>query len=117
MLWRLTAKLERASEASREAANQAKLNSESLELLESRVDANENCLMEALSLSEARIMAKVQAQVQDLVQEKVKDLVDAQLHAARFDQELSARDLLTRNSIRYNDNGKTSYAAAAASTT
>ena len=69
---RLTAKLERASEASREAANQAKLNSESLELLESRVDPNENCLMEALSQSEARIMAKVQAQVQDLVQEKAR---------------------------------------------
>ena len=38
---RLSAKIEKASEASREAAQQAKLNSESLEQIESRVDANE----------------------------------------------------------------------------
>ena len=35
---RLAAKLERASEASQEAAHQAKLNSEGLEQLESRVN-------------------------------------------------------------------------------
>ena len=76
---RLTAKLERASESSRQAAQQAKMNSESLEQLESRVDANEQCLMEALLKSEERIMIKVQEQLQD----KVKQMVDAQLIAAQ----------------------------------
>ena len=112
---RLSAKLEKASEASKEAANQAKLNSESLELLESRVDANEACLMEALGRSEARIMAKVQAQVEDLLQGRVKELVDAQLHAAGFDQDLTAGDLSLRNSVQVcnETSGKNSYAAAA----
>ena len=91
---RLTAKLEKASEASRQAAQQAKLNSESLEQLESRVDENEQCLMEALRKSEERIMAKVNEQVEG----KVKEMVDAQLAAAGFDQDLSAADLSIRKS-------------------
>ena len=37
---RITAKIEKVGEASREAAQQAKLNCEGLELLEARVDAN-----------------------------------------------------------------------------
>ena len=45
---RLAAKLEKASGASRQAAQQATLNSESLEQLESRVDANEDYIMNAL---------------------------------------------------------------------
>ena len=95
---RLSAKLEKASEASRKAAEQAKLNSESLEQLESRVDANEEYLMNALKESEARIMAKVTSQMEDIVQGQVKDMVAAQLTAAGFDPELSAADLTVRRS-------------------
>ena len=90
---RLTSKIEKASEASREAAQQSKLNSEGLELLEQRVDANESCLMEALKRSEARIMAQVESHIQDMVQGQVKGMVNAQLHAAGFDQDLTAGDL------------------------
>ena len=113
---RITAKLEKASEASKEAANQAKLNSESLELLESRVDANEQCLMDALRESEKRLLAQVQARVEDVMQEKVKEMVDAQLHAAGFDQDLTAADLSLRHSVRQGDQDRTvqtTYAAAA----
>ena len=87
---RLTAKLEKVSEASNEAALQAKLNSESLEQLESRVDANENCVMEALRQSEARIMAEMHS--------KVKELVNEQLTAAGFDPDLTAADMSIRRS-------------------
>ena len=97
---RLSAKLEKASEASREAAQQARLNSESLEQLESRVDANEEFLMNALRESEARITAQVQSKVEEAVCSKVKDMVSAQLAAAGFDQELSAGDLSMRQSAR-----------------
>ena len=109
---RLSAKIEKASEASREAAHQAKLNSEGLELLESRVDANETCLMDALRESETRIMETVQSKIQDLVQEHVKVMVSAQLHAAGFDQDLTASDLTVRNSVIQTPS--TSYATAAA---
>ena len=109
---RLSAKLEKASEASREAAHQAKLNSEGLELLEQRVDANENCLMEALKMSEARIMAKVQSQIQDLVKDRVSEMVSKQLHTAGFDQNLTAGDLSVRRSAILNENTPSSYAAA-----
>ena len=95
---RLTSKLERASEAARDAANQAKLNSESLDQLESRVDANEAVLMEALRESEARIMAKVQVQVEKIVQGKVKEMVNKQLSDAGFDPDLTAADLSVRSS-------------------
>ena len=117
---RIMAKLEKASADSREAAHQAKLNSEGIEQLESRVDANEACLMEALAKSESRIMAKVQEQVQDTLDRQVKDMVNHQLAAAGFDQDLSAGDLSVRNSAMKrpeqstnNDNG--SYAGAVAS--
>ena len=92
---RLSAKLEKASEASKQAADQAKLNSESLDQLESRVDANENVLMEALRESEARIMTKVQAQLDEIVQGRVKDMVNDQLKAAGFDMDLTVGDLST----------------------
>ena len=95
---RITAKIEKASEASREAAHQAKLNSEGLELLESRVDANEGCLMDALRESETRIMETVTTKIQELVQEHVKEMVGAELHAAGFDRDLTAADMSTRNS-------------------
>ena len=113
---RLLAKLERASEASREAASQAKLKSESLEQLESRVDANENILMEALRESEIRILAKVQSQVEEIVQGKVKERVDKQLNAAGFDQDLSAADLSVRRSAMFppNQTNCVSYVSAAA---
>ena len=110
---RLTAKLERVSEVSKEAALHAKMNSESLEQLESRVDANENCLMDALRESEARIMAKVESQIEEVVKIKVTDLVNAQLHAAGFDQDLTASDLSVRNSAAKPPPPST-YAAAAA---
>ena len=100
---RLSSKLEKVCAASREAASQARMASEGLEQLESRVDANEECLMEALRESENRIMANVKAQVQDAVQapviEQVKEQVDAQLHAAGFDQNLTAGNLTLRSSI------------------
>ena len=95
---RLSAKMEKASEAAKEAAHQAKLNSEGLENLESRVDANENCLMEALRESEARIMNQVQARLNDLVQDQVKGIVEEHLHAAGFDKDLTAADLSVRSS-------------------
>ena len=95
---RLTAKIERASEASKEAALQAKLNSEGLEQLESRVDANENCLMAALKETERRIMTNVQDHVQEIVQEKVTDMVKEQLTAAGFDPDLTAGDMSLRRS-------------------
>ena len=100
---RITAKLDKASEAANEAAHQAKLNSEGLELLEQRVDANENCLMEALKMSEARIMSQVQSRIESIVQDQVKDMVDAQLHAAGFDQNLTAGDLSVRQSVVRNE--------------
>ena len=113
---RITAKLEKVSEASKEAALQAKLNSESLEQLESRVDANENCVMEALRQSEARIMAEMQT--------KVKELVNIQLNAAGFDPDLTAADMSTRRSAMGISNvddsaaeGRSTYAAAAATKT
>ena len=112
---RLAAKLEKASEASKEAAHQAKLNSESLELLESRVDANEECLMDALRKSEERIMARVQVQVQEAMQERVKEMVNAQLDAAGFDRDLTAADLTVRWSALVTtdqDNMALSYAGA-----
>ena len=110
---RLSAKLERVSEASKEAAQQAKLNSESLELLEQRVDANENCLMEALKMSEARIMAQVQNKIQEMVKDNVKTMVDEQLHAAGFDQDLTAGDLSVRRSAVLGDSvTPSSYASA-----
>ena len=112
---RLSAKLEKVSEASKGAALQAKLNSESLEQLESRVDANENCLMEALKESEARIMAQVQGKIQELVQDKVKDMVNTQLHMAGFDQDLTSSDLSVRESAKKQTLESASYAAATAS--
>ena len=112
---RLTAKIEKASEASREAAHQAKLNSEGLELLEQRVDANENCLMEALRMSETRIMAKVQSQMQDICKEQVGEMVNERLHEAGFDPDLTAADLTIRRSAVNNDTTTgTTYASAAA---
>ena len=110
---RLSAKLEKASEASREAAHQAKLNSESLEQIESRVDANEAYVMEALRETEARIMAKVQEQVQEAVTNQVKEMVNVQLAAAGFDQDLTASNLSVRNSAIHQDNAAT-YAGIAA---
>ena len=113
---RLTAKLEKASEASKEAALQAKLNSEGLEQLESRLDANESCLMAALKETEHRIMSKVHEHVQEIVQGKVHEMVSEQLAAAGFDQDLSAGDMSVRQSAMVTrtteDNG--SYASAAA---
>ena len=91
---RLSAKIERASEASQEAANQAKLNCEGLEQLESRVDANEACLMTALQETEVRIMNKVQ----EMIRGQVKDMVAEQLEAAGFDNDLTAADLSVRRS-------------------
>ena len=111
---RLTAKIEKASEASREAAHQAKLNSEGLELLEQRVDANENCLMDALRESENRIMTTVQDKIEGLVQEHVKEMVNAQLHAAGFDQELTAANLSVRESALVSVTPSTTYAGIAA---
>ena len=110
---RITEKIDRASEASKDAALQAKLNSESLEQLESRVDANENCLMEALKETEARIMARVQDQLHEVVQGKVKEMVNAQLQAAGFDQDLTASDLSVRDSAVKVPVASTSYAMAA----
>ena len=113
---RLSAKLEKASEASKEAAHQAKLNSESLELLEQRVDANKNCLMEALKMSEARILAQVQSKIQEMVKDQVKGMVDDQLHAAGFDQDLTAGDLSVRRSAVLSDSvTPSSYTAAVTS--
>ena len=114
---RLSAKLEKASEASKEAALQAKLNSEGLEQLESRVDANESCLMTALKETELRIMSKVQDHVQEIVQGKVHKMVSEQLAAAGFDTDLTAADLSVRRSTLSSktataNNG--SYAEAAA---
>ena len=113
---RLAAKIEKASEASKEAAHQAKLNSEGLELLESRVDANEGCLMAALQETEKRILSKVQAQVQDIVQGQVKEMVSEQLAAAGFDQDLSAGDLSLRKSAvqQKTTSGMCSYAGVTA---
>lgn len=110
---RLSAKIERASEASREAAQQAKLNSESLEQIESRVDANEAYVMEALRETETRIMTKVQERVQEVVTGQVKELVSEQLAAAGFDQDLTATNLSVRRSAIQQDTG-TSYAGIAA---
>ena len=56
---RLSAKLEKASQAAQRAADRAELNCEGIVQLESRVDANEECLMAALKESETRILAKV----------------------------------------------------------
>ena len=113
---RLAAKLEKASEASREAAHQAKLNSEGLEQLESRVDANEGCLMTALQETKKRILSKVQAQMQEIVQGQVKEMVSEQLSAAGFDQNLSAGDLSIRKSAVLARSGyDSSYAGVAAS--
>ena len=114
---RLSAKLEKVSEASKQAAEQAKLNSESLDQLESRVDANENVLMDALRESEARIMNKVQAQLDQIVQGRVKDMVSDQLKAAGFDTDLTVGDLSTcsRNVTIQGTQSRTgSYAAKAA---
>ena len=113
---RLTAKMEKANEAAREAAQQARLNCEGLEQLESRVDANEECLMTALRETEARIMARVDKQVEEAVSGKVKEMVDAQLLAAGFDQNLTAADMSVRSSIRQapDTDFSQSYARAAA---
>ena len=109
---RITAKIERASEASRQAAQQAKMNSESLEQLESRVDANEQCMMEALLKSEERILLKVKEQMQD----QVRVMVNTQLAEAGFDQDLTAGDLSLRKSAMVSTiNEGASYAKAASS--
>ena len=117
---RIMAKLEKASEASKEAAHQAKLNSEGIEQLESRVDENEACLMDALVKSEARIMGKVQEQIQEAISGQVREMVNDQLTAAGFDRDLSAADLSVRASVRkpptntVNDSTVGSYAVVAA---
>ena len=78
--------------------------------------------MEALKMSEARLMTQMQNKLQDMFQGQVKELVDAQLHAAGFDQDLSAGDLTVRRlamsgSVRVRDEQAPSmtYAGAAAS--
>ena len=115
---RLSAKLEKASQAALRAADRAELNCEGIVQLESRVDANEECLMAALKESETRIMAKVQAQMNDMVNTQVAGMVSAQLTAAGFDQNLSASDLTLRRSAIHCGTGSegpsTSYAEAAA---
>ena len=111
---RLAAKIERASEASKEAAQQAKLNCEGLEQLESRVDANEECLMAALRETEARITARVDKQIEDAMASKVKEMVDSQLLAAGFDQNMTAADMSVRSSVRQDAVAGRSYAGAAA---
>ena len=110
---RLTAKLEKASEASQEAAQQAKLNCEGLEQLESRVDANEACLMTALQETEVRIMNRVEAHMQEIVQGKIRDMVAEQLTAAGFDNDLTAADLSLRRSAMQTER-TTSYASLVA---
>ena len=97
---RLAAKMEKSNEATKEAISLARLNNEGLENLETRVDANENCMMQALGKSKARIIASVRQQVEGIVKEQVQEILNSQLHAAGFDQDLSAGDLSLRNSVR-----------------
>ena len=65
-------------------------------------------------------MTKVQAHVQEMMEERVKDMVNAQLNAAGFDQDLTAADLMVRRSAlasRAEDTveaGSSSYAGVAA---
>ena len=91
---RLTDRIEKASEAAKEAASLAKTTNEALEDLELRVEASEVCIRGELKDTEERVMRAVE--------DKVKDMVDNQLRAAGFDQDLSAGDLTVRSSVQQN---------------
>ena len=89
---RLTAKIEKASEAAKEAVQIAKQTSGALEDLELKIEATEVGLREDMRESEERLFRRVE--------EKVKDMVDEQLRVAGFDQDLSAGDLTVRSSVQ-----------------
>ena len=89
---RLAARIDKASEAAREAVDIAKKTNAALEDLELKVEASEVLIREELKETEERVMKRVE--------DKVKDMVDNQLRAAGFDQDLSAGDLTIRSSAR-----------------
>ena len=89
---RLAARIDKASEAAREAVALAKSTNAALEDLELKVEASEGLIREELKETEERVMKTVQ--------DRVKDMVDNQLRAAGFDQDLSAGDLTVRSSAR-----------------
>ena len=81
---RLSAKIEKT-------VRLADLTNEGLDQLELKVNANEAKMRAALVQSEGRIMEEVGR--------KVKGMVDDQLRAAGFDQDLSAADLSVRRLV------------------
>ena len=101
---RLSSKLDANKRAVNEAVKMSKLNSDTLDALEEKVDATDEILKETLARVEAqeeRVLARVESQVKELVREQLKE--------AGFDSQLSAGDL---PSIQEGQSG-TTYAAAA----
>ena len=91
---RLAAKIEKASEAARETMAVAKLTNDGLGSLELRVEEVQAEVGDRIKESQERIM--------QAVEEKVKGMVDDQLRAAGFDQDLTAADLTLRSSVQQN---------------
>ena len=91
---RLAAKIEKASEAAKEAVAVAKMTNDGLGNLELRVEEVQAEVGDRIKESEERIMKAVE--------EKVKGMVDDQLRAAGFDQDLTAADLTLRSSVQQN---------------
>ena len=87
---RITSKLDATKKAVNEAVSLSKLNSDALDALEEKVDANDEVLRETLARvekQEERVLQKVETQVREMVRDQLK--------AAGFDSQLSAGDLST----------------------
>ena len=87
---RITSKLDATKKAVNEAVSLSKLNSDALDALKEKVDANDEILRETLARvekQEERVLAKVESQVREMVRDQLK--------AAGFDSQLSAGDLST----------------------
>ena len=100
---RLAAKIDRTNEVAKQALEVAKETREAMEDLDLKVETTEVGLREEIREAEERIMESVEA--------KVKGMVDKQLLAAGFDQDLSAGDLTMRSSVQQSR----SYAGVASS--
>ena len=91
---RLTAEIAKTNVVARQAVDLAKETKAALEDLDLKVESTEVCLREEIRESEERVM--------EAVEERVKGMVDKQLLAAGFDQDLTAADLTLRSSAQKN---------------
>ena len=105
---RLSAKIDKANEAAKEAVTLSKLTNEGLGELEVRVEEVETAMKSSLKEAVKSGIKEAEERIMQGVEDKVKGMVGDQLRMMGFDQDLSAADLTVRSSVRQAD----SYASA-----